>query len=368
MVSAYPPNRGRLSEYGETLAMGLASKGLRVKVFADVGGKAMQEPNLNVERMWVPDRPLSLARIPFVIAKSRPKAALFNTHFAVFGRGRLVNFLGFFTIFLTRVLGMVMGFKTLVVLHNFPDAIDIERFEVPPTVLNRLGFLVAEKFVLASDVTVVTIDFYRQMIERRFGKRTFYIPHGAWYNTGASADLEGRDSILYLGYISPSKDLGLLADVFVRLRTRHPHLKLLMAATPHPNFPEEAYQLKVFEGMEGVELLGYLKEDKFAEVFDRSILAILPYITCTGSSGVLHLVSGSGIPVIATDLPELRESFEKGAGMILCTDAKKMVAAIESLLSNPKRWFELSERSKRFGDSRSWSFVSDEFYSLITAK
>jgi glycosyltransferase involved in cell wall biosynthesis len=233
--------------------------------------------------------------------------------------------------------------------------------------VNRLGFLVAEKFVLASDATIVTIDFYRQMIEKRFGKRTFYIPHGAWNTSAASADMEGRDSILYLGYISPSKDLGLLADVFVRLRTKHPGLKLLMAATPHPNFPEEAYQLKVFEGMEGVELLGYVKEDKFAEVFDRSILAILPYITCTGSSGVLHLVSGSGIPVIATDLPELRESLDKGAGLILCKDAKKMVDAIESLLSNPKRWLELSERSKRFGDSRSWSFVSDEFYSLITA-
>ena len=71
--------------------------------------------------------------------------------------------------------------------------------------------------------------------------------------------------------------------------------------------------------------------------------------------------------MIATDLPELRESLDKGAGMILCTEAKKMVSAIESLLSNPKRWLELSERSKRFGDSRSWSFVSDEFYSLIIA-
>ncbi|MDA4127518.1 MAG: glycosyltransferase, partial [Thaumarchaeota archaeon] len=89
---------------------------------------------------------------------------------------------------------------------------------------------------------------------------------------------------------------------------------------------------------------------------------------CTGSSGVLHLVSGSGIPVVATNLPELRESHDKGAGMILCKDANEMVRAIEGLLSNPKRWLELSEKSRRFGDSRSWSLVSDEFYSLITAK
>ena len=103
--------------------------------------------------------------------------------------------------------------------------------------------------------------------------------------------------------------------------------------------------------MEGVELLGYLKEERFEETFNRSILAILPYITCTGSSGVLHLVSASGIPVVATDLPELRESLEKGAGLILCKGAKDMVSAIEGLLSNPKRWMELSEKSRRFASS-----------------
>jgi glycosyltransferase involved in cell wall biosynthesis len=180
--------------------------------------------------------------------------------------------------------------------------------------------------------------------------------------------LEGRDSILYLGYVSPSKDLGLLADVFVRVRTRHTGLKLIMAASPHPNFPEEAYQLKVFEGMEGVELMGYLQEDQFHKIFERSILAILPYASCTGSSGVLHLVSGSGIPVVATNLPELRESHDKGAGMILCDDANEMVRAIEGLLSNPKRWMELSEKSKRFGESRSWSLISNEFYKVITGR
>lgn len=374
IVSAYPPNRGRLSEYGEMLAGGLAKKGLEVKVLADVKAlanaesKDPQESKVRVERTWFPDKPLSLPRIPFAIVRSRPKAVLFNTHFAVFGKGRLINFLGFFTIFETRLLGKLMGFKTVVVLHNFPDAIDLGRFNVRANLVNRLGFLIAERLVLASDATVVTIDFYRQMIGKRFGKRTFYIPHGAWNATADRAGLEGRDSILYFGYVSPSKDLGLLADVFVRVRTRHPNLKLIMVASPHPNFPEEAHQLKVFEGMEGVELLGYLKEDQFREVFERSILAILPYITCTGSSGVLHVVSGSGIPVIATNLPELRESLNKGAGMILCDDASEMVSAIESLLANPKLWMELSEKSRRFGDSRRWSLVSGEFYRLITAK
>jgi glycosyltransferase involved in cell wall biosynthesis len=261
-----------------------------------------------------------------------------------------------------------MGFKTLVVLHNFPDAIEVDRFNFPPNFVNRLGFLLAERLALASDVTIVTVDFYRQMIEKRFGKRTYYIPHGAWDAVTSRVDLEGRDSVLYLGYVSPSKNLGLLADVFVRLRTTHPGLKLIMAASPHPNFPQEAQQLKVFEGMEGVELLGYLKEDRFSEVFGRTILAILPYSTCTGSSGVLHLVSGSGIPVVATNLPELRESLAQGAGMVLCKNADEMVEAIESLLSNPNRWMELSERSRRFSDSRKWSFISNEFYRLITAE
>lgn len=367
VVSAFPPNRARLSEYGETLTAELARKGLEVKVLADVKDKLQPGPMIQVERTWFPDRPLSLPRIPLAIVRTRPKAVLFNSHFAVFGRSRLTNFLGFLTIFVTRLLGRLMGFKTLVVLHNFPDAIKIGSFNIPANFVNRLGFLVAERLALASDATIVTVDFYRQMIEKRFGKRTYYIPHGAWGALTPRVDLEGRDSILYFGYVSPSKNLGLLADVFVRLRTTHPGLKLIMAASPHPNFPEEARQLKVFEGMEGVELLGYLKEERFSEVFGRTILAILPYSTCTGCSGVLHLISGSGIPVVATNLPELRESLAEGAGMVLCDNANEMVDAIESLLSNPKRWVELSEKSRRFSDSRKWSLVSNEFYRLITA-
>ena len=164
MVSAYPPDKGRLSEYGETLALGLASKGLGVKVLADVQSRTVGEKSVRIESTWVPDRPLSLLRILLGIVRSRPRAVLFNTHFAVFGRGRLVNFVGFFTIFGSRLLGRVMGFRTLVVIHNFPDAIELGRFNVSANFLNRLGFLVAEKFVLSSDATIVTIDFYRRMI------------------------------------------------------------------------------------------------------------------------------------------------------------------------------------------------------------
>jgi len=367
VVSAYPPNKGRLSEYAHMLIERLASKGLVTDVLADV--EPTPSPpvdNLRVMKAWTPDDPLSLLKLPSSILRHRPRVVMFNAHFAVFGARKVTNFVGFLMIWLVTKLERMFGFRTMVILHNLPETVDTELFGVKPSFLNRLGLLLAEKFALGCDSVVVTVEMYRKMIQRRFGRSSSYIPHGAW-NDLKSDDPPGdrRDSLLFLGYMSPGKDMRLLATAFGAVRAKHPDLKLKLVTSPHPSFPLAVNQLKALEGIDGVEFIGYLPKEELPSLFNRCVALVLPYLTATGTSGVLHLVSAAGLPVVATDLPELRENLAEGAGLLLVKDADEMARTLNQLVEDGSLWNAVSKRSKAFSESRSWEIVSSKFYGLI---
>ena len=367
LVSPYPPDRGRLSEHSQQLAEGLKARGLITEVLADVelSGQGSAS-NVKVTRAWKPGNPLSLLGIPFRILRSRPRLVLFNSHFAVFGRSKPTNFIGFLSIFLVCKLGWLFGYKTVVVLHSIPEAVDTQLYGLKPSFLNRLGLLLAEKFALSCDAVVVTMRMYQRVIEHRFGLPSYYIPHGAWvYPPPRDRPGKPRDSLLFLGYLHPGKDMEMLASAFRELKTRHPDLKLKLATVPHPNFPDSKSRLNVFKGMEGVEFLGFLTDDELSSVFGSSVALVLPYVSATGTSGVLHVVSAAGLPVVATDLIEFRQSQAEGAGLILAEDAGDIAHAVDRLIEDESYWNEVSMRSRRFGAGRSWDNVCSEFVSLF---
>jgi glycosyltransferase involved in cell wall biosynthesis len=66
-----------------------------------------------------------------------------------------------------------------------------------------------------------------------------------------------------------------------------------------------------------VRFLGYIEEHTIPELFQSASVVVLPYLTMTGSSGVFHLACGYGKPIIASNLPEIRELLNEGASAIL---------------------------------------------------
>ncbi len=349
----------------------MTSLGVRVTVLSDVGpvtqGENGCEENVEVVKCWKPDDPLSLLRALFKIVKLKMPVVVFNLHFAIFGRSRTVNFFGFLMVGATALLGKILHFKTLVLLHNLPDAIKIDYFGLKTSLLNRAGLLLAEKMTLWVDSVIVTTRINKKLIEQRFRRQAIYIPHGAWMLTPVwdGAPPSKKDSLLFLGYISPAKDMSLLSRVYRSLKLKYPWLKLKLVTSPHPNFPESIEELKELYDIDGVEYLGYKREEELPQILRSCVALILPYITCTGSSGVLHLVSGFGLPTVAPDLPEFRESRYDGAGILLCKDEAEMVQTIELLINDAGLWHELSRRSRKFAEQRSWNNVASMFLKLI---
>lgn len=362
VVSAYPPDRGRLSEFASELLQRLVSSyPFRLELLTDSPSK--DTDLIRIVPTWRPDRPLNILALWARILGSKSRLVHLNVHMAVFGRGRLVNFLGLATALIARLSGK----RVLVSLHNVPDAIDLTALGWRSGLLFRLGLRLAALLLLRSaHAVVVTMRSYVALLKRAYGaKRVHWIPHGAWFAERGGAWSWGKRSVLFLGYLGPYKAVEALAEA-VEEASRQGEVKLLVAGVPHPNFPEHGRQaLARLRQRRAVAYLGWVRNEDLPELIGRVGVAVLPYRTSTGTSGVLHLLSGLGVPFVASDTPELRELKREGAGLLLTSlEPRSLASAILRALEDRRLAEQLSSRSMAFARARSWNVVARAYARL----
>jgi hypothetical protein len=56
-----------------------------------------------------------------------------------------------------------------------------------------------------------------------------------------------------------------------------------------------------------MEFTGYLDEERLPDLFQSASVAVMPYSSSTGCSGVAHLACAYGVPIICADLPDFRQ-------------------------------------------------------------
>ncbi|MEM3384162.1 MAG: glycosyltransferase [Nitrososphaeria archaeon] len=368
-VSSYPPSRGRLSEY----AYNLISELEKIPVISRIDIITEKHGDLAIEKLsektkkwgiWKSDNFISLLFIPFKIITLKPDIVHFNVHMAVFGRSRISNFVGLCLPFLCRL----MGLKTVVTMHNLVDKIDVEKTGFKNTLINRLGaFLVTKLISLASAVTF-TMKSHAEFFKKRYGgKNVKTIPHGTWKiaKNGSPLDpswVPGR--ILYLGHSGPYKNLKLLFDAYKKLKLKKPESTLIIGGASHPNYPGflESHRSS---SMQDVQFIGYIPEDQLQSIFEKANIVVLPYLTCTGTSGVAHLASSFGTPIVATDLPEFRELSREGCGLLLAPHSAEAFAdRIEEVLGNPNLALKLRYQNLHFASYRTWDVIASKFCKL----
>src|SRR5205807_9041723 len=59
-----------------------------------------------------------------------------------------------------------------------------------------------------------------------------------------------------------------------------------------------------------IEFTGYVHEDALPHLFQGSSVAVMPYSSSTGCSGVAHLACAYGVPIICADLADFRQMAE----------------------------------------------------------
>ena len=364
-VSSYPPNHARLSEYTKSLVTELAKRRFidDIHVVADMvdGSKnrAQEGSNIEVLRIWQPDDLFSILGIVPKILKLKPDIVHFNVHFQSFGKNRLPNFFGLSLIFLCRLLNL----KVVATVHNFGDIVDLTKVQVKPTLLNRIGILVATKFVLSASKVVVKVRSYKNYLSARYGcKGVSYIHHGAKVVADPPSDSPEKILLLF-GHMGPHKGLPVLFDVFEDMVKVRSDVRLVVAGSDHPNFHGYLQSAKNGLSLSNVAFLGYVEENDLPGVFEKADVVVLPYLTATGTSGVFHLACGFGKAIIASDLPELRELIAEGASAILVPpgDVKALKDAILSVIDNKELRESLERRNLAFAQKENWGVVAEAY-------
>lgn len=181
---------------------------------------------------------------------------------------------------------------------------------------------------------------------------------------------DGREAptVLYHGFLKPSKGVHRLLQAFQVVRGAYPDAELVIAGTVRPAEADrpETYTYgewveDLAAGREGVTLrTDYVPEPELAALVEEADVLALPYRGWVfGASGVLHRVGCTGTPVVTSGHPVFEAVVDGETG--LCRDPTDPVAfgdAVVDVLSDPDLAARLGEGLREEMVDRDWDRVA----------
>jgi glycosyltransferase involved in cell wall biosynthesis len=161
------------------------------------------------------------------------------------------------------------------------------------------------------------------------------IVHGAAPATLTPRPPSQGDSILFAGYIGPSKGVDVLLAAW--RRSRHElALPLVLAGAAHP--PHDAWlatlQHDLGPGPNPPQLLGAVRSPAdFQALIERAAIVVLPYRSSNPASGILVRAMSAGRAIVATRVPATTGVLRDGDNGLLVApgDVNALVEALARL-------------------------------------
>jgi hypothetical protein len=102
-----------------------------------------------------------------------------------------------------------------------------------------------------------------------------------------------------------------MVEAFQEVAAKLPNARLVIAGGNHPQAAGYVESIKQKWAHDSrIEFTGYLDEDRLPDIFQSSSVAVMPYSSSTGCSGVAHLACAYGVPIVCADLPDFRQMAE----------------------------------------------------------
>jgi len=311
LVTTFPPSTGGLSEYGFHIAQELRRNPfLSLTVLADKLPIASDElEGFTVLRCWSFDDPTTLYRLIRTIRYLKPDVVWFNLLFSTFGRNPFVAFSGLMSPLVARLGGRY----THVTLHHLMETVELKDAGVRHERLYRFSGAIATRMLLLSNSVSVLMPGYRKILNDKYGRDNVHLrAHGLLARRPEVPDFSRRGApthrILAFGKWGTYKRLELMIEAFNRLVRKIPDVKLVVAGGDHPlasGYVESVR--KQSAGNPQIEFRGYVPENELADLFQGSSVAVMPYSSSTGCSGVAHLACAFSVPIVSADLADFRE-------------------------------------------------------------
>jgi len=311
LVTTFPPSTGGLSEYGFHLAQELQRNPfLSLTVLADkLSGDFVEPEGFPVLRCWSFDDPANAFNLVKTLQRLKPDVVWFNLLFSTFGRNPLVAFSGLMTPLLARLSGRY----THVTLHHLMDTVDLRdagiRYELP----YRLAGTLATRMLLLANSVSVLMPGYRKILNDKYGRDNVHLrSHGILARRPEFPDLSRRGNpthrILAFGKWGTYKRLELMIEAFDIVSAKLPGTRLVIGGGDHPQAHGYTESMKqMCAGNPQIEFSGYVPESGLSDLFQSCTAAVMPYSSSTGCSGVAHLASAFGVPIVCADLADFRQ-------------------------------------------------------------
>ncbi|MCE2614006.1 glycosyltransferase [Flavobacteriaceae bacterium D16] len=363
IVTAYPPSKVTLTEYGyhlvkhfrlqdevsELILITDRTTGAKDLNFEEEGCK------ITVRESWDFNSYTNFFRIAKTIESEKPDAVLFNLQFLKFGDKKIPAALGLMLPMYCRLRGI----PTISLLHNILEQVDLDNAGITANKLmqriyNFIGTTLT-RMVLRSDILAVTISKYVDVLEKKYKTRNVaLVPHGT-FEAPEEPDYglpEGPKQVMAFGKFGTYKKVEILIEAVELIRKRTDiEMEIVIAGTDSPNTPGYLQNVaRQYTHVDGLRFTGYVAEEDVPGLFQDSAVAVFPYTSTTGSSGVLHQAGCYGKAVVLPDLGDLSHLIqdEGYAGEFFNpTEVGSLADAIQKVLDNEEHRIELGRTNYR---------------------
>ena len=140
-----------------------------------------------------------------------------------------------------------------------------------------------------------------------------------------------------------------MIEAFNLLASKMPEARLVIAGGDHPQASGYVNSVKQ-ENADNprIEFRGYVPEDELADLFQSSSVAVMPYSSSTGCSGVAHLACAFGVPIVSADLADFRQmalSEELAIEFYPPGNAEGLAECLLGLLQDTEKQYEMATRN-----------------------
>lgn len=188
----------------------------------------------------------------------------------------------------------------------------------------------------------------------------------------SNPDARKNNEILFVGRLVEKKGLCYLIEAFAKLKETQPDLKLIIAGDG-PLREELQLQVDRLRLLKDVSFFGSIQHKDLPALYQKATIAVFPFVVAKdgdqeGFGLVIIEAMGCGCPVIASDLPAVRQSIEPGVTGILTPPGEPVALAdaihqclTDSLMRTRMATSALALAQERFD----WPSIAEQYIRVI---
>jgi glycosyltransferase involved in cell wall biosynthesis len=369
LVTAFPPGRGDLNEYGYHVARELAAlPDVSLTVLADKNPAATraETSGFDVRRCWRFDSLLNPIRLLGRAMQLQPNMVWFNMGFSTFAKKPVPAFVNLGTPLLLKL----WGFRTHITLHTFMDNVNLQDAGIRFPALYSFAGNVATRLLLAGAEVTVLLPSYKRLLVEKYGAnpdRVHVRPHGVISANATAPDFTRRETptVLAFGNWGTYKRLEMLIESMREVVNAVPGTRLVVGGGDHPAARGYIAALKQrHTGTPWLTFLGYVPEGQVASVFGAANVVVMPYTSGAGASGVAHQACEFGVPIVAADLNDFREMSahqEMAIDFFPVGDARALTEKLIVILRSPERQRQMALQNYNAALRMSMTHVVEDY-------